>query len=210
MVRLLVRIGFRFSSRPSMILLQAGTYVNGVNNQNRTGPNSSTNYCAYPKAPLHYTHMDENLLENKCYCCGLLPIWCGAPLTLQLDHINGMRGDHRLENLRLVCPNCHSQTATYAGRRNKLPSQQCKSCNKKISKPSKHCKKCARAITAVKQRTFSVTKEEALELLASNLTLEEIGRRFNVYGNTFKKRCKSLGIDCRKESRKLIREAHQL
>ena len=34
---------------------------------------------------------------------------------LQLDHINGINTDHRLENLRLLCPNCHSQTPTYCG-----------------------------------------------------------------------------------------------
>jgi 5-methylcytosine-specific restriction endonuclease McrA len=39
-------------------------------------------------------------------------------LTVQIDHINGVRDDHRLENLRMLCPNCHSQTATY-GQRNR-------------------------------------------------------------------------------------------
>ena len=37
-------------------------------------------------------------------------------LVLELDHINGVGDDHRLENLRLLCPNCHSQTETYCGR----------------------------------------------------------------------------------------------
>jgi 5-methylcytosine-specific restriction endonuclease McrA len=35
---------------------------------------------------------------------------------MQIDHINGIGNDHRLENLRMLCPNCHSQTATYGGR----------------------------------------------------------------------------------------------
>lgn len=38
-------------------------------------------------------------------------------LTLQLDHINGKNNDHRIENLRLLCPNCHSITETYAGKK---------------------------------------------------------------------------------------------
>lgn len=59
----------------------------------------------------------EGILENKCVLCGLGPEWNGAPLVLQLDHINGVNNDHRVENLRILCPNCHTQTETYAGRR---------------------------------------------------------------------------------------------
>ena len=56
-----------------------------------------------------------NLLEYKCHKCGITE-WQNEPISLQLDHINGINNDHRLENLRLLCPNCHSQTDTYAGK----------------------------------------------------------------------------------------------
>ena len=59
--------------------------------------------------------LQEGILEYKCYLCGLTE-WNGKPITLQLDHINGMHLDHRIQNLRLLCPNCHSQTETFAGR----------------------------------------------------------------------------------------------
>jgi hypothetical protein len=55
------------------------------------------------------------LLENRCVECGLTE-WCGRPLVMHFDHINGLDDDHRLENLRMLCPSCHSQTATYCGR----------------------------------------------------------------------------------------------
>lgn len=55
------------------------------------------------------------LLENKCAECKIGPEWNGKLLTLQVDHINGCNTDHRIENLRFLCPNCHSQTTTYAG-----------------------------------------------------------------------------------------------
>jgi 5-methylcytosine-specific restriction endonuclease McrA len=62
--------------------------------------------------------MTAGLLSPECAECGITT-WCGKPLSLELDHINGDKHDTRLENLRLLCPNCHSQTVTYAGRNSK-------------------------------------------------------------------------------------------
>lgn len=59
--------------------------------------------------------LKENILDDKCDICGI-DEWNGKKLIMQLDHINGISNDHRLENIRLLCPNCHSQTDTWCGR----------------------------------------------------------------------------------------------
>jgi hypothetical protein len=61
----------------------------------------------------------EKILEYICSNCNLTE-WLDGPMPLELDHINGDRNDYRLENLRLLCPNCHALTSTYRGK-NKTP-----------------------------------------------------------------------------------------
>ena len=59
--------------------------------------------------------IDAGLLQNGCEQCGLVE-WRGKPLSLCLHHVSGDGHDNRLENLQLLCPNCHSQTENFAGR----------------------------------------------------------------------------------------------
>lgn len=61
--------------------------------------------------------LKEGLIENKCHICELDSTWNNKPLVLHLDHIDGNPRNHKRNNLRMLCPNCHSQTLTYAGRR---------------------------------------------------------------------------------------------
>lgn len=81
---------------------------------------------------------------TRCVICGLEDTWNGAPLVLQIDHINGRSNDNRIENLRALCPNCHSQTDTYTGRNNKKHvATTCCDCEATITQGSKRCRPCA-------------------------------------------------------------------
>lgn len=69
----------------------------------------------------------QNLIEYKCEDCGNDGNWNGNILILQLEHKNGISNDNRIENLGFLCPNCHTQTKTYAAKNRKNPSRKPKS-----------------------------------------------------------------------------------
>lgn len=59
--------------------------------------------------------LKEGLKEHKCECCGRTE-WLGEPIPLELHHINGIKSDLRIENLQILCPNCHTFTDNYRGK----------------------------------------------------------------------------------------------
>ena len=84
----------------------------------------------------------HGLLQESCALCGMGTEWNGKPLVLRLDHENGVHTDHRLKNLRFLCPNCDSQTETYCGGNRRNPIRHC-TCGRVIHRNSRHCLSCA-------------------------------------------------------------------
>lgn len=79
--------------------------------------------CKHPRCVLRRYIIANNLLPYKCDICGISS-WQEKPISLEVDHINGVNNDNRLENLRFLCPNCHSQTPTYGSKNIKIDSQK--------------------------------------------------------------------------------------
>lgn len=154
----------------------------------------------YNRTNLKQRIIKENLLEYKCAICGIENIWNNKPLVLILDHINGVSNDHRLENLRFLCPNCNSQTDTFAGKNNTNMKKEyiinrekccCKDCGKEITRYSKSgfCNECY-----YKSKSRIPLKEELQKLILNN-TYSAIGKMFNVSVNAVKKWCKKYNLN---------------
>lgn len=130
--------------------------------------------------------INDRLIEYKCSICNLVE-WQGKQLSLHLDHINGINNDNRLENLRFLCPNCHSLTDTYCGKALKnvfVKDIKCLDCGKDIHKQSKRCKSCA-----LKQRPKKIEwmELEKLVSLVKETGYSQVARTLGVSANALKK-----------------------
>jgi len=70
----------------------------------------------YARHNLKRRVLHQNLIKYECSICSMPPEWKGKPMSLVLDHINGINNDNRIDNLRFVCHNCDSQLPTYKSR----------------------------------------------------------------------------------------------
>lgn len=88
----------------------------------------------------------EGLKERRCEMCGQDENWRGEPMALILDHINGVRDDNRLENLRIVCPNCAATFSTHCGRKNRMTREKrrCRRCDRSFVPNSSRQRYCSR------------------------------------------------------------------
>lgn len=139
--------------------------------------------------------IQSGLKLDQCECCGRPPEWNGKPLTLQLDHINGDHNDNRIENLRILCPNCHSQTDTYGNKQNKK-HYYCSDCGKEIKRGSTYCTECVKLHRKTKYKVNPndrPSKEELLHLIFKT-SMTKIGESYGVKDNAVRKWCRNYGI----------------
>jgi len=153
----------------------------------------------YNRGTLKKRLIQDKIIEEKCSICGMFPEWNSKRLVLILDHINGVNNDNRIENLRLLCPNCNSQTDTFCCKTkspldiyNKVvPIKKCCDCGVEINKSAKgRCCNCY----AISRRKVQRPTKETLEKEIKEKTWKEIGESYSVSANTIKKWARVYGI----------------
>ncbi|HXV05795.1 MAG TPA: hypothetical protein VFP23_07850 [Solirubrobacterales bacterium] len=101
----------------------------------------------YSRGKLKQRLYDEGLKQRRCEMCGQEECWRGRWMSLILDHINGVPDDNRLENLRIVCPNCAATLDTHCGRKNRqeTPIRTCLRCGREFAAKYRTHRYCSRA-----------------------------------------------------------------
>lgn len=132
----------------------------------------------------------EGIKQRVCELCGQTEEWQGKHMSLIIDHINGKNDDHRLENLRIVCPNCDATLNTFAGKnkleKTKVYKHKCVVCGAIIDKRSILCKQC----DVKKRYKENIKNRPTLEILlkeVAELGYSATGRKYNVSDTAIRK-----------------------
>jgi hypothetical protein len=139
-------------------------------------------------------HLKKLNIEIKCSECPIVDTYNGKPIKLQIHHIDGNNTNNSINNLALVCPNCHSQTDSFCGKKNKKPKTLCK-CGNEMHRKSKLCRKCSHENEMINGRVkkFNITKDQLNELLGKS-SMSAIANMYGVSSTAVRKRCIKLGI----------------
>jgi len=142
--------------------------------------------------------INNKIIPYQCAVCKNDGNWQGQPISLQLDHVNGIRNDHRIENLRFLCPNCHSQTSTF-GSRNKKRSTRIKTPvkNNQCIRCKEPCldKYCSHKCSSLTLRKFERPTKEELEKLVWEMSHLQLTKKLGPKSsNSIKKWCQEYGI----------------
>ena len=149
----------------------------------------------------------EGIKTRECELCGQDENWKGKKISLILDHINGINDDNRLENIQIVCPNCNAALETFSGKNMKIKNINYFSrkdnydlirnnkneinkivtfceCGKKIHNTSNKCIDCN---NISQRKAKNRPSKEELILMVKEGSLESVGRKYGVSGNSVKK-----------------------
>ena len=152
----------------------------------------------YSRSSLKQRLYAGDLKQPICELCGQGEIWKGRRMGMILDHVNGIRDDNRIENLRIVCPNCAATLETHCGRKNRIEvvAQDCLRCGKEFMPNDRRQKYCSRYCGVRWHRTGrpnpgarKVKRPPEAQLLREieELGYLAVGRKYGVSDNAVRK-----------------------
>jgi hypothetical protein len=152
----------------------------------------------YSRGKLKERLYESGLKQRGCELCGQGESWRGRHMSLILDHVNGDSRDNRLENLRIVCPNCAATLETHCGRKLKRPAEQflCRGCERPFWPKDVRQRYCSRECGQRAKRPYrprpGVRKVERppyeqLTAEVAELGWSAVGRKYGVSGNAIRK-----------------------
>ena len=140
---------------------------------------------------------EAGLKERFCELCGQGEEWCGRRMSLILDHVNGVHTDNRLENLRIVCPNCNATLETHCGRNaSRLVERECGHCGRSFRPKFGRQRYCSRACGSRWDRrgrphpSLRKVERPPYEQLLAEITATNylaVGRKYGVSDNAIRK-----------------------
>jgi 5-methylcytosine-specific restriction endonuclease McrA len=134
--------------------------------------------------------LKEKIKEYRCEKCGNTE-WNGKEIPLQLHHINGDSNDNRLENLQILCPNCHAQTDNFSRPKVIKEKNKCIVCGAEISNKAKYCRECYHKTEDGKRyrqdKLLKVSKEELIEEYKKCGSFKILGKKYGVSDKTISK-----------------------
>jgi hypothetical protein len=151
----------------------------------------------YSRGHLKRRLYEEGLKERRCELCGQGEQWRGVRMALILDHVNGAADDNRLENLRIVCPNCAATLETHCGRQNRLPEAErtCLQCGDVFHLRNRTQRYCSRRCGThapkpgnrlAQRRALRPPYEELVAEVAAT-SWSAVGRKYGVSDNAVRK-----------------------
>lgn len=195
--RYLTQMGINYIGQQN----KKGQYKGAANNYIKAEEYLGTNK-QIKSSELKYKLIKDGIKEYKCENCGITK-WLDEEVPLELHHIDGNHYNNNLENLLIVCPNCHAYFEKRKTQKDFFPvktqliknrkKNYCIDCGKEINLESTRCVDCYHKSTRGIKTEVPISREE-LKTLIRSIPFETIGKTFNITGNGIRKWCEKLNL----------------
>ena len=143
--------------------------------------------------------LDAGLKEHRCECCGRTT-WNDIPIPLQVHHIDGNHNNNSIDNLQMLCPNCHSLTENWCSKNQKKVKRFCQVCGKEIfSSKARFCSEDCKIKACFNKAIGKINKEFLIKCLNESETFKELCEKCDRQDSTVRRLLKKYGLKWEKK-----------